>query len=219
MFKYFKPLIIATFFLLLVNADLLAQTSIKLLETAIKQLQPFTCHFSQVYHDAFQEKTSSASGTFSFMQPGLMKWTYELPEEMLFIVGREKAWLYDPDLENVTIQPLKNVSGIRSLRFLSDNENISDHFKVTKPNKKLLDSFKGKEVIYLAPNKKNQALAELQLAFDSQENKILQFVLVDHNSNYRKISLTGIKIDNHLKETDFEFTVIDSMEVIEGFDN
>ncbi|MCG8333821.1 MAG: outer membrane lipoprotein carrier protein LolA [Proteobacteria bacterium] len=196
-----------------------AQADIQLLESTIKNLRPFTCRFSQVYYDAFQQRTVSATGAFSFMQPGLMKWKYEDPEEMLFIVGREKAWLYDPDLENVTIQVLEEVSGIRSLRFLSDDKRISDHFTPMTPEKTFLDTFKDSQFIYLSPLKKNQALAELQIVFDEKKHQILQFVLVDHNRNYRKITLTDLIYDHNLKESDFEFTVTESMEVIQGFEN
>lgn len=218
MSNYLKLLTFSIGVLLVSFFSIEAQADMRQLESTIKNLRPFTCRFSQVYYDAFQQRTVSAAGTFSFMQPGLMKWTYEEPESVLFIVGREKAWLYDPDLENVTIQLLEDVSGIRSLRFLSDDKKISDHFVPIIPEKKFLDAAKA-QVVYLSPLKKNQALAELQIAFDEKKHQILQFVLVDHNRNYRKITLTDLKYDPNLKESDFEFTVTESMEVIQGFEN
>ncbi len=217
--NYIK-LLVFLFSLSLVSLSAIeAKADIRLLESTIKNLRPFTCRFSQVYYDAFQQRTVTATGSFSFMQPGLMKWKYEDPEETLFIVGREKAWLYDPDLENVTIQLLEDVQGIRSLRFLSDDNVISDHFELINPEKNYLDAFQGNQVVYLSPLQKNQALAELQIVFDEKKNQVLQFVLVDHNRNYRKITLTDLTNDSNLKESDFEFTVTESMEVIQGFEN
>lgn len=201
------------------NAEVSAQGNINRLESTIKQLQPFTCRFVQEYFDAFQTKKSVASGVFSFMQPGLMKWTYETPDPLLFIVGRDKAWLYDPILENVTIQALDKVSGIQSLQFLSGKERISRHFIEVKPQSILIDKKLGPEFIFLTPIEKNQALMELQLVYDSNTQSIQQFVLVDQNKNIRKITLTGVSIDRSLKESDFEFMITHDMEVIQGFDN
>lgn len=192
---------------------------IERLEKTIKELSPFTCDFTQTYRDRFQDKTAISRGTFSFMQPGLMRWEYRSPEEMLFIVGREKAWLYDPILENVTIQELDQVSGIKTMRFLSRDESIGNHFHPYTPQSILLEDVEGGEAIYLKPNNKNQSLAELQIVFDAEKQQILQFVIVDHNQNYRRITLSNIREDPTLSASDFSFEVTSTMEVIEGFTN
>ena len=219
MVKIFKISLLFLTTLIFLPPLLSAQSKLQRLETTIKKIEPFTCHFTQVYFDAFQNREAVSEGLFSFKQPGLMKWEYQSPEEMLFIVGSQTAWLYDPILENVTIQDLDQVSGIRTMRFLSKNESISQHFKETKPKTEYLDKVKNLESIFLVPIEKNQSLAELQLAYNPKKNQIHQFVLVDQNRNYRKITLTQIQVKQGLKESDFEFTVTDSMEVIEGFAN
>jgi outer membrane lipoprotein carrier protein len=219
MVKVCKSFLYIVLPLLVFNNTMYAQSTIHQLESTIKQLQPFNGRFVQEYFDAFQEKKASASGVFSFMQPGLMKWSYEEPEQLLFIVGRDKAWLYDPILENVTVQALDKVSGIQSLKFLSDKENISRHFVEIKPQSIFIDRKQGPEVVFLSPVEKNQSLAELQLVYNSKTQRIHQFVLIDQNRNYRKITLTGVTIDHDLKESDFEFIITQDMEVIQGFGN
>ncbi len=206
-------------FILLFHTISFAGERIQVLDEAIKAMQPFTCEFSQEYYDAFQDKKAISKGRLSFMQPGLMKWNYETPEEMLFIIGREKIWLYDPLLENVTIQELSHGSGIRSLRFLSGDEQLNLLFKETVPKKLLVSSNTNDMVITLTPKKKNQALAELQLVFDLTGNKLVEFVLIDYNFNYRKIVLSETKPDFSLKESDFQFLVTEDIEVIEGINN
>ena len=196
-----------------------ANGEIQVLDRAIKAIQPFTSEFTQEYYDAFQDKHVISNGKLSFMQPGLMKWSYEAPEEMLFIIGQENVWLYDPLLENVTVQELSRISGIRSLRFLAGDEDLSVLFEKTMPKKLLVGNASGHLVIALKPKEKNQALSELQLVFDLKNNRFMEFVLIDHNANYRKIVLSGINPDLSLKASDFQFLITDDMEVIQGISN
>jgi outer membrane lipoprotein carrier protein len=200
-------------------SPLTAGDNILQLKKSIRQFRPFHCRFVQEYFDAFQEKTISSSGHFSFMQPALMKWSYEQPEEMLLVIGREKIWLYDPLLENVTIQPLSEVSGVRSLSFLSGEEDISLHFKEIVPKKIFVDRKKGLKSVFLTPKEANQALTELQILYDDQANQLHEFVMIDHNENYRKIRLSQIVIHEDMKESEFEFIVKDNMEIIQGINN
>ncbi len=204
---------------LLWAGSLQADSKIANLEKSIKLFRPFQCKFTQDFYDAFQEKTTRAIGTMMFMQPALMKWSYEQPEEMLLVIGKEKMWLYDPILENVTIQPLHEVSGIRSLRFLSGDEQISKHFNEIVPTKIRLDLKKGLTAVFLAPAQKNQALSELQILYDNRTHQLHQFVLIDHNANYRKLTFNDISLRPESKASEFEFIVKENMEIIQGISN
>ena len=217
--QFLVKVLIPVLAVLMIIPSLRAESDILRLKNAIRQFRPFKCKFEQEYYDAFQEKKVVASGTLYFMQPGLMKWLYEQPEEMVFVIGREKVWLYDPVLENVTVQQISEVSGIRSLRFLSEEEDISAHFKEISPQVDFLDHKSGLTTIYLAPKEASPTLLELQLSCSLKENQIHQFVIIDHNSNYRKITLTEISIMPELKESEFEFEITGNMEVIQGIGN
>lgn len=215
-----KPIVILSIILLyLVPSQILAEGAISELEQTIKRIKPFKASFTQVYFDAFQDKTITSKGSLTFMQPGLMKWEYSEPEEMLFIVGKIFAWLYDPVLENVTVQQLDNISGIKSMRFLSKDEPISKHFTLTAPDRKLIDAPEQRSVLYLKPINENPSLAELQIVYDAENAEIHQFVIIDHNTNFRKVTFHNITYDSKIRESDFEFTVTEDMEVIQGIAN
>ncbi|MBU2512088.1 outer membrane lipoprotein carrier protein LolA [bacterium] len=189
------------------------------LENIIKKIEPFSTTFSQEYFDAFQGKTIQSKGLLKFMQPGLMAWSYQEPEEMLFVVGKEFAWLYDPIMENVTIQELDKISGIKSMRFLSKDENISQHFITTTPQAILVEVSEGQYAMFLKPVQPNPSLAELQIVFDPAKSEIRQFVIIDHNSSYRRVTFEDVKQDPTLNVSDFEFIVTEDMEVIQGIGN
>lgn len=199
--------------------SLIAENEINLLEETIKKIRPFTAAFTQVYFDSFQDKTIKSKGILTFMQPGLMKWDYREPEEMLFIVGAEFAWLYDPLLENVTIQELDKISGIKSMRFLSNDEAISQHFTATSPTQILIEKSDQYKIVFLKPLRGNPSLAELQIAYNPDTSEIHQFVIIDHNYNYRKVTFDSLEYKPSIKPSDFIFNVTEDMEVIQGIAN
>lgn len=214
--QIFIPVILICAFQTAFSAD---GSRLKRFERNIREIEPFTSHFTQMFYDAFQDRTVTSEGTLTFMQPGLMRWQYETPEEMLFIIGREKVWLYDPVLENVTIQSLGKVSGIRSLRFLSGEEKLSELFRDVKTERRLVDDFPDAEAIFLKPLEENASLYELQLVLNMQKNLLLQFVIIDHNSNIRKVTLKNIKTLETVDKSMFRFEVTEGMEVIQGMAN
>lgn len=47
-----------------------------------------------------------SSGTFAFERPGRFRWTYEKPYEQLLVADGAKLYLYDKDLNQVTVKKL-----------------------------------------------------------------------------------------------------------------
>ena len=59
-----------------------------------------------------------AEGKVSFLRPGKMRWEYETTEEQLLENDVETVWLYDPLLENVTVQQLSRITEVTAMDFL-----------------------------------------------------------------------------------------------------
>ena len=175
----------------------------------------FTGHFEQEFYDTLLEMTSLSQGVVSYKKPGLMRWAYQKPDEMLIVIGREKIWIYEPDLENVTIQDVEAVTQMNSLSFLLKNENISLHFDAILPKTSLLDPLKEMENLYLKPKKPNANFTELQLGLNRRNFQIKQFVIVDAQENYRKITFSKLDYSAKIDDSQFHFVIEEGMEVID----
>jgi chaperone LolA len=194
---------------------LLAQTiDLQTLNKNIEKISALSGQFTQKNFDLLQNRKSEASGRFSFLRPGLMRWIYEQPDPYSIIAGKERIWLYDPILENVTIYNVQNVSGIKIISLLLKPEKLQHHFKIINPSKMLLDVKPNDKLLFLAHKEKNQNISEVQLAFDA-DYRIKQFVIVDLNRNYRKINFNHLNIRPQLNKADFEFTLPDGIEIID----
>ena len=80
------------------------------LDSFIKRLDVVSSmetHFEQVTLDQSGEVLQSLSGTLTVARPGKMRWQTEPPYEQLVVSDGELVWVYDMDLEQVTIRQLE----------------------------------------------------------------------------------------------------------------
>ncbi len=179
------------------------------------KLKAFRASFKQEFYDALLEKTSRSQGIVYYKKPGLMRWSYQTPDEMLIVIAKEKIWIYDPDLENVTIQAIDQVSKMNSLSFLLKNKKLTLHFNVIQPKRSYLDQSDKIAPLYLSPKEPDSNLTELQVGLDNQRYHIKQFVIIDSQQNYRKISFSNLDFSIPLDISLFRFVVTEGMEVID----
>ena len=103
-----------------------------------------------------------AEGTVSYLRPGRMRWDYRLPEEQLLVTDGETLWLYDPLLENVTVQKLSRITEGTVLDFLLDAGDLRQDFRPRTLSRDLLRNANGL-IIELEPRTKLANLDFIQL--------------------------------------------------------
>ncbi len=201
--------------LCLFTGDLSAQsTGLSSLNHEFLQLSALSGEFKQENFDLLQDRKSKASGQFSFLKPGLMRWVYTNPDPYTIVVGQQKIWIYDPILENVTIHQTKKVRGLKTISMLMEPENLKYHYKIIQPAKLFLDIGPGDKFLALAYKQPDPDIAEIQLAF-AADFRIKQFVIVETNRNYRKIELLKLDFRPRLSPADFEFKIPHGVEIID----
>jgi outer membrane lipoprotein carrier protein len=85
-----------------------------------------------VKKDNAGEKISKISnvstGTFVFARPGKFIWTYQKPYEQLLQADGEKLYIYDKDLNQVTIRKLGNALGSSPAAILFGSNDLEKNF-------------------------------------------------------------------------------------------
>ena len=215
--KYFWITLI--YFLILVSVSQLAAEEKNLLQLIQKQyqsIQSFSGRFIQSSHRAYTETgPKKAEGLVSYKRPGKMRWLYEAPEEQLLVTNGQTMWLYDPLLENVTVQKLEKITEGTALSFLLGLGNLQADFIHREISKNLLIGQDGL-IVELEPKKSTANLAFIQLNVHPETYNLQTIALMDQQDNYRTIQLMNMKYNLEIEDNFFEFTVTNDMEVIEA---
>lgn len=121
----FKKLLIPLLLLVSSAAHAAATDKLKVFISATRSAQ---AEFSQAVFDKNGKTLQSASGTMQFERPGKFRWSYLKPYEQLIVGDGKKFWLYDADLNQVTVKKLDAALGGSPAALLSGNNEIGRDF-------------------------------------------------------------------------------------------
>lgn len=108
-----------------------AETTSEALQTKLNAIKTMTASFNQVM-TAKHREISRSSGTMALARPGHFRWDTKKPMAQLVVADGQRLWVYDVDLEQVSVRKQEKGLGGTAGLFLSDNSNaIARDFNVT----------------------------------------------------------------------------------------
>lgn len=84
--------------------------------------------FSQIVIDQNGKLRQKSEGTLAFSRPGKFRWAYQKPYEQLIVGDGVKLWIYDADLEQVTVKKLDEALGSSPAALLAGSNEIEKFF-------------------------------------------------------------------------------------------
>ena len=84
--------------------------------------------FTQSVATKSGRKPQLASGTMLFSRPGKFRWVYDNPYFQLIVGDGEKLWIYDRDLNQVSVKKLSAALGSSPAALLAGNNEIENNF-------------------------------------------------------------------------------------------
>ncbi|MDF3034959.1 MAG: lolA [Paucimonas sp.] len=75
-----------------------------------------------------QKLSNPSTGTFAFARPGKFIWTYQKPYEQVLQADGEKLYIYDKDLNQVTVKKLGNALGSSPAAILFGSNELEKNF-------------------------------------------------------------------------------------------
>jgi outer membrane lipoprotein carrier protein len=89
-------------------------------------------NFTQEVLDQNGKRIQSANGIMQFQRPGKFRWSYQKPYVQLIVGDGVNFWLYDADLNQVTVRKLDAALGSSPAALLSGNNEIERGFTLTE---------------------------------------------------------------------------------------
>jgi outer membrane lipoprotein carrier protein len=86
--------------------------------------------------DGVSKTSNTASGSFLFARPGKFIWTYEKPYEQRLQADGEKLYIYDKDLNQVTVKRLGDALGSSPAAILFGSNDLEKNFVLKEAGNK-----------------------------------------------------------------------------------
>lgn len=87
--------------------------------------------FTQTVYDAHGNITGSSHGTLALRAPRLFRWQVTDPYQQLIVADGHKVWVYEPDLQQVTVRDQGAQEAHSPLTVLTDLSQLDSEFKAT----------------------------------------------------------------------------------------
>ena len=100
------------------------------LQSYIDGLQSFSANFVQEREEDHFFRVERAKGTFDLVRPGKMRWDYHEPDEQHIVVDGRHLWVYDIELQQVSVRPVSDIQGDIPLAWLLFDEPIEQSYKI-----------------------------------------------------------------------------------------
>ena len=206
--RFIRVLLVAVLAMTGLSAQAGDEQAIKRLTELLGQAQTMTGRFSQLTLDGSGTRLQEAGGEMALKRPGLLRWHTDAPMEQLLVSNGEKVWLYDPDLQQVTIQPLdQRMSHTPALLLSGDVSKIGENFNISyKEGGSVVD-------FILKPKAKDTLFDTLRLSF--RNGVINDMQLIDSIGQRTNILFLNVKMNEPLDSAQFTFKVPQGADVIQ----
>ncbi len=105
-------------------------TALEALREFVRSTRSGKTSFTQVVVGKSGKTSNPASGSFQFQRPGKFRWVYDKPYEQWIVGDGERLWIYDRDLNQVTVRKLDGALGQSPAAILAGNDDLERNFEV-----------------------------------------------------------------------------------------
>jgi outer membrane lipoprotein carrier protein len=181
----------------------------KQLDDFLSDLETLSAAFEQTSLNQFGEELEKSVGVMHVRRPGMFHWAYWEPYVQYLISDGVNLWIYDEDLEQVSIRDISNVIEDSPAAILGGEIDINEHYVAIN-----MDTTDGNDWIELTPRDVESQYSSIQLGF--KEGQLYSMILLDHLGQTTLIKLLDMKRNTALNIELFQFTVPEGVDVIDS---
>lgn len=164
--------------------------------------------FTQTVADKTGRVTQQASGKMAFARPGKFRWDYRAPYEQVIVGDGVKLWLYDADLEQVTVKSLGDVIAGTPAALLAGDNSIEKYFSL-----KNAGEAGGLEWLEATPTTRDTTFERIRMGFKG--DVLVQMELFDFFGQRTTLKLSHFVRNPTIAPSRFKFTPPKGADVID----
>ncbi len=179
------------------------------LENFLENTQTLEATFHQTLRTHKGEILQQTEGKFYLDRPARFRWNYKSPYEQIIVSDGKRIWIYDVELQQVTVQ--KQSAGLPAtpMALLEDSTKLHNNFDVIP-----LDEKDGVYRLKLLSKTNEADFGEIVVGLDDEGLRFMQ--LHDQFEQVTDIVFSDINTNKKLSKEIFEFIPPEGVDVFGG---
>lgn len=178
------------------------------------RIQSMQADFEQVVSDSHGNIIEVSKGVLIFSRPDKFIFEYSSPAEQKYISNSKTLWIYDVELEQVSIKSLEAGLGDSPALLLSSNSNVYQYYYVN--DIKLISAVQTKQKVLhwvqLKAKKQDTTFDRVLLGFE--QHKLKKMKMYDNFGQVTVLSFSNLQINKPFSNRQFNFVVPEGVDVI-----
>ena len=172
-----------------------------------QNIQSAQANFHQVVTDKQGQKTQEVTGSMRLQKPNKFRWDYNKPYVQQIVGDGEKIWLFDPELNQVTVRSFAKAASSSPAALLAGGKDIERSFAIKDTSRK-----GDLEWVMAIPKVRETGFERLFLGFKGDE--LMEMELHDSFSNRTAIEFSDVQRNPKLPADTFKFLPPHSADVL-----
>lgn len=173
-------------------------SSIERFKEFVRSTQSARAKFEQKVYDRDRKLTNEASGSLAFQRPGRFRWVYAKPADQLIVGDGERVWIYDRDLNQVTVRKLSRALGSTPAALLAGSADIEAAFELSDAG-----SRDGLEWLEARPREREAGFERIRMGFDAAGVRAME--LTDHFGQTTVLRFSEVVRNAKIDPAEFRF--------------
>ena len=192
---------------LLTFANLAMADGVSSLRDFFNNTNTMRAQFNQVMNDKQGRKEQEVEGTMQLQRPNKFRWDYKKPYEQQIVSDGKQVFLFDTELQQVTIRELSKTLGSSPAAMLAGGEDVEKSFTLKNATRK-----DGLTWVLALPKDKDSGFDRVLLGFKA--DKLRKMELYDSFNHITHITFNEVERNPVLQDSTFLFTPPKGVDVV-----
>jgi len=184
---------------LLLAPALALAAGVERFQAYLRDTQTARADFEQRVYDRDKKLVQQSKGSFAFLRPGRFRWTYAQPYPQLIVGDGKRVWIYDEDLNQVTVRAMARALGSTPAALLAGAADVERAFELSDAGQR-----DGLEWLEAKPREREAGFELIRLGMGAAGVQAME--LVDQFGQTTVLRFSNIARNPSLDPSAFRFT-------------
>jgi len=184
---------------LLLAPALALASGVERFQAYLRTTQTARADFEQKVFDRDRKLVQQSKGSFAFLRPGRFRWTYAQPYPQLIVGDGARVWIYDEDLNQVTVRAMARALGSTPAALLAGAADVERAFELSDAGVR-----DGLEWLDAKPREKEAGFERIRLGMGVTGVQAME--LTDHFGQTTVLRFSNITRNPQIDPAAFRFT-------------